>query len=344
MKIAIIGYGSIGERHAQNLRALGVKDIVVYDPSVERASRAQQEGFLVVETLKEALAQRAQAALICTPTALHAEHAIAAIKTGHHVFIEKPIATTLKDADRVLKAARECHRFVVVGCNMRFYPAIAFLKRFIDDGALGKVLSARIEVGHYLPLWRPDQDYRRSYSAQKGQGGVIFDTIHELDIAQWLFGPVLQVFCAAGKVSTLDIETEDYAKLLLTHPHLVSDVHLDYLQQNYTRGYKVIGDHTTAQWRIRDGVYIFEPDPKDRLGGKWKRVFNDRTYDYNESYHEELRTFLLSITAARVLPPLLEGDEARQVLAIALAAHQSAQSHKEVRIHGTKHTPVAALA
>lgn len=344
MMIAIIGYGSIGERHARNLRSLGVKDLVGYDPSPERTALGRAAGIRMFGSRDEALAQGADAALICTPTAVHAADALAALKTGHQVFIEKPIAATVQDADRVIRAAQKHRKMVVVGCNMRFYPAIAFLKQLMVRGDLGRVLGARLEFGHYLPSWRPQQDYRASYSAWKGEGGVILDAIHELDIAQWLCGPVSRVFCAAGRVSCLDIETEDYAKLILTHGTLVSDIHLDYLQQNYTREYKIIGERTTAQWRIRDGVYVFRPDPQNRLAGTWNKVFDDRRYDHNAAYCEELKAFLASVVAGRALPPLLEGSEARQVLSIAEAAAQSARSHKEVRIHGPKHPAIAALA
>jgi predicted dehydrogenase len=344
MRIAIIGYGSIAERHARNLRALGVHDLVGYDPSPERTALGRAADIRMFGSRDEALAQGAAAALICTPTALHASDALAALAANHHVFIEKPIAASVRNADRVLRAARKQRKLVVVGCNMRFYPAIAFLKKLITRGDLGKALSARLEFGHYLPAWRPQQDYRASYSAKRGQGGVILDAIHELDVAQWLFGPVSRVFCAAGRASNLEIETEDYAKLILTHRALVTDVHLDYLQQNYTRGIKIIGERTTAQWRIRDGVYAFRPDPQNRLAGTWEKILDDRAYDSNAAYREELKAFLASIAENRTRAPLLDGNEARQVLALALAATQSAQSHKEVRIHGPKHQAVAALA
>jgi predicted dehydrogenase len=83
---------------------------------------------------------------------------------------------------------------------MRFHPGIARLKELLNKDVIGKAVSARLQVGHYLPDWHPEEDYRQSYSAIKSMGGgVILDSIHELDYIRWLIGEINEVFAFVKK-------------------------------------------------------------------------------------------------------------------------------------------------
>src|SRR5439155_1168994 len=101
----------------------------------------------------------------------------------------------------------------------------------------GRPLAARAQCGYYLPFWRPDTDYREGYGAkQAAGGGIILDSIHEFDYLTWLLGLPREVFAYAGKVSTLEIDTEDTADVLMRFDYgTVANVHLDYLQRTYRR-------------------------------------------------------------------------------------------------------------
>ena len=163
------------------------------------------------------------------------------------LFIEKPLTHRPEGIAELAGLLKRHNCVSLVGCNMRFHPGPAQVKRFIEEGRLGKVLFARIHAGSYLPEWRPGTDYRQNYAAKaETGGGCMLDCIHEIDLARWYLGEVEEVMACAAHLSRLEIDTEDYAFLLLRHENgAVSEVHLDYLQRSYERGCQIAGEQGT---------------------------------------------------------------------------------------------------
>ena len=217
MLILVIGCGSIGKRHIRNLKALNVRDIIAHDLRMERCREVEQEyGVKAYDDLEEALAQKPDVALICTPTSLHIPPALSAARNGCHLFIEKPLSHSLDGVDELLEIVARKNLITLVGCNMRFHPSIALVKELLGKESIGKVLCARVQTGQYLPDWHPWEDYRQGYSANKSLGGgIILDGVHEIDYITWLLSEVSQVVCFSDKLSSLEIDTEDTAEILL---------------------------------------------------------------------------------------------------------------------------------
>ena len=181
MKIIIIGYGSTGQRHYRNLVAMGFNDISVYDPDLSKLTDVKK-----VEKLSEDSFNGFDAAFICSPTNLHIKAAIMAAKAGCHLFIEKPLSHSLKNVEELEKISVEKKLITMIGCNMRFHPALAFTKKFLDKQALGRIYRIGLEYGYYLPYWRPDTDYKVNYAVRKSTGGgILLDDIHEYDLLFW---------------------------------------------------------------------------------------------------------------------------------------------------------------
>jgi len=331
MRFIVLGAGSIGRRHLRNSRALGHQIVAVFDPDSGRRAEAgalADAGALVTDDATAALAVAADAVLVCSPTHRHVEQARAAVDRGLHVLVEKPLSHALDGTADLVTAAARGRRTVLVGCNLRFLPSLALVKRLFDEGRIGAPLSARAHCGYYLPYWRPDTDYRRGYGAQRAMGGgIILDAIHELDYVRWLLGDPREVFCYADKVSDLDIDTEDTADLLLRFDYgVIANVHLDYLQPTYRRGCELVG---------RDGLILWDYTTQTvRVHGKDYRrheVFEEPiSTDPNDMYVEELRHFVTSIE--RGTPPMLDAAGGRRVLEIALAAKTSAAEGRPVRL------------
>lgn len=181
-------------------------------------------------------------AFITNPTALHADTAIYAASLGAHLFIEKPLCNTLARYDQLLKIIQRNRLITYVGCNLRFDPILEYLKPLIGNR---KIYYANVTSSSYLPDWRPNQDYRHSYSAKKELGGgVLLDLIHEPDYCSWFFGPVDKIEGTSGKCSHLDIETEDVADITLYHSSgVISQIHLDYFGLNRRREIHIFGDN-----------------------------------------------------------------------------------------------------
>ena len=211
MKIAVAGLGSIGARHLNNLRALGVTTLIGCDP--DPVARQRVAGLAtVVDTLDAALDLAPDAVCVCTPNHMHAEGMARALDAGAHVFVEKPIAHRLEGLDQMGSAAAARGLVLLVGCNMRFHPGVAALARALGDGLVPDACVFRAWFAHYLPNWRPGADYRVSYSARSSEGGgIVLDAVHEFDYLRSIAGPVTSIVASGARVRALEIDTEDFA-------------------------------------------------------------------------------------------------------------------------------------
>ena len=314
----IVGMGSIGNRHMKNLRELGIEKIAVVDPDPERLKKAvDRPSVLPYADMATALQVVPNVVLICTPPSLHVEQAIAAVRNGAQVFVEKPLSNRMDDVDELAREAERAKAIVQVGFNLRHIPAIEMLRELAKSKELGRALYARFEFGQYLPDWRPWQDYRNSYTARKSLGGgIVLDGCHEIDLAMRLLGKPLEVCCMAGKVSDLEMDVEDSATILLRmESGAQADIHLDCVQRDYTRSLKIIFENGKAFWSWPENVLrIQEVNKKERV------VAPQRGYMANFMYVEEMRVFLNSVVNGKGSNSLSEG---REVTRVALAALES---------------------
>lgn len=331
MRFVVLGAGSIGLRHLRNVLALGHDVVAVCDPSAERLEEARRlvaSSCLLTSDETRALDTEADAVVVCSPTAAHVAQARAAVARGRHVFVEKPLSHALDGTDALVREAAAARRTVLVGCNLRFLPSLVLVKRLLDDGRIGRPLSARAHCGYYLPYWRPHTDYRHGYGARQASGGgIILDSIHEFDYLAWLMGPPREVFCYAGRVSTLEIDTEDTADVLLRFAYgAVANVHLDYLQRTYRRSCDLIGEDGLIAWDyIAQSVSLFGKD--DRKLEVFQESINT---ERNQMFVDEMRHFVRAVEGAE--PPALDAAGGRGVLSVALAAKASAAAGRPVMI------------
>jgi predicted dehydrogenase len=318
----VLGIGSIGRRHCANLRALGVGRIDVFDPAPERCRPVVEElGATAYASFEDALAAGPDVALVCTPPILHVEQALAALKAGCHVFVEKPISHSLERVEELEALARQGRRVVQVGYNLRFHPGLRILKGLLEDGTLGRPLWVQAEAAQYLPDWRPWQDYRASYTARRSLGGgILLDGSHEIDYLTWLLGRPSEVLCMAGRASDLEVDVEDCATLLLRFPsRTLAAVHLDFVQRSPSRWCKVAGERGTAHWSFfAREVRLTLADPAGSLSLPY-------AFDVNEMYVAELRHFLAC--AASGAEPEVTIEQARAVLELIL--HAKRQTSKQ---------------
>jgi predicted dehydrogenase len=138
----VVGCGSIGRRHARNLKALGVQQLGFCDTSTEALKQCCEElGGEIFGGCGEALEKfKPDIVLICTPPVYHVEEALAALRAHAHVFIEKPLSHESSGIQVLIAEARRHDRNVQIGYNMRFHPGLQILKELIDSGKIGRVL------------------------------------------------------------------------------------------------------------------------------------------------------------------------------------------------------------
>lgn len=228
MNICIIGLGSIGQRHLKNVHAVaGRRGIDVATDVVEL-----RELDYLDEATHALVGKRFSAAeeighydmvFVANPSQLHYETLLAVRDKAEFFFVEKPVFTNALSPDALAPFADE-KRFYVA-CPIRHTRVYGFLSEFVPQN---KVYCARAICSSYLPEWRPGTDYRRTYAAQKGSGGVKLDLIHEFDYLFTLFG-MPKVSCLLdGKFSNLELESEDGVSFVARYPDKTFELHLDY--------------------------------------------------------------------------------------------------------------------
>jgi predicted dehydrogenase len=328
MRFLVVGTGSIGQRHARNLAALG-QDVLAWDPDERRrAQTAEIPGVAVMASQAEALAARPDAVVVCTPPAHHVAVARSALDAGAHVFIEKPIAHESAAVPALIAEAARRGVRLAVGFNLRLLPSLARVRALLDAKRIGRVLSARVEFGAYLPDWRPGRDYRDGYAVSAALGGgILLDAIHELDYLGWLLGDADEVVAATEHASDLAGDTEDLAEVTIRFASgVLAQVHLDYVQRAYRRTFHVIGADGVIEWNYpAHTVTVHDADGAPHL-----EDYRALDGEPNDMYVEEMRHFIRSVQGAE--PPLVDGREALRSLLLVEAAKRSSRERRWVKL------------
>lgn len=321
LKALIVGYGSIGARHAENLKALGVGKIFFL-----RHSKNKNLPVGHFASLSVALRENPDFAVIANPTSLHLPVAARLAKEGIDLFIEKPLSNSTRGVSELMRIVKNKKLVTMIGYNFRFHPQLIQIKKLISSKVIDKILSGRVEAGQYLPDWHPGEDYTAGYAARKSLGGgVILTLIHEIDYLSWLIGKPKKVFCLADKVSNLKIDVEDAAEILIQYGNgAIGEVHLDYLQRVPRRNLEIIGEKGTILWDYFDG------EIKVYKNKKWNTYKLSKNFDRNQMFMDEMKHFLECVRNRKeTMIPIAEGAKS---LEIALAAKKSSSTGKVINL------------
>jgi predicted dehydrogenase len=240
----------------------------------------------------------------------------ALLNAGADVFVEKPLAASLDGVDELIASSQRTKRILQVGYNLRFHPVLTLVKRLLEDKAIGPVLYAHARVGQYLPDWRPQVDYRQSYTARRDLGGgILLDASHELDYVLWLLGNPVSVACVAGKASSLDVDVEDSATVLLGYArgaHAV--VHMDFVRRGYARTLELVGE---------TGNLVADLGQRSLRLERSRDEARDIEVPEGDMYVAELGHFLECV--ATRMPPLVDAAAGRQTLRLVMLAKIAAR-------------------
>jgi len=214
LRVAVIGCGNVSSVHlAAAAGSPHAQLMAVCDTKPERArSAGEKHGVPFYTDYREVLAQKPDVVHIFTPHHTHAEITIAACEQGINVLTEKPMAVSLRDADRMIKAAEQNNVTLGVIFQNRYNPASAAVKQAVAAGRLGKIKGARMFVTWY----RPDEYYSKSDwkgTWDKEGGGVLIDqAIHTMDLMQWIVGDIDSLKASMANRTHHLIDVEDVAE------------------------------------------------------------------------------------------------------------------------------------
>jgi len=212
VRIGLLGLGSAGMRHSRAFLKIPGVSLIGADLDAERRAGARAHGMTVVPTLADLLATAPDAAVIAVPHAYLAEAALGALEAGCHVLLEKPMATTLEDAQRVLDAARTVGRHVMISFVHRFRPDVAAARDLIARGVIGRptlVVDTMAGGASDMPAWV----WRR---AEAGGGMMFYNGIHQVDRVRFLLGDEADRVRAEVRTLAHDVDTEDTVGALVT--------------------------------------------------------------------------------------------------------------------------------
>jgi predicted dehydrogenase len=329
MKFLIAGFGSIGRRHLRNLLALGEHDILLYRTHHSTLPDGEFAGFPVETDLDAALARGVDAVIVSNPTSLHLEVAIPAAQAGCHLLIEKPLSHSLEGVQWLQEAVHSSGSHILVGYQFRFHPGLQRVAQLLQEGAIGKPLSARAHWGEYLPAWHPWEDYRQGYPARQDLGGgVVLTLSHPIDYLRWLIGDVRQAWALTAQSGELDLQgVEDIAEIGLRFQNgCLGSIHLDYLQRPPSHHLEIVGSQGTLRWDNASGEASLYWAEK----GAWEHFPMPHGFERNHIFLAETGHFLEVVRG--MAQPLCTLEDGIAALRICRAVIQSGQ--------GTKSSPL----
>jgi predicted dehydrogenase len=333
--VGIAGAGTIGAVHAGALDELQGARLVAVAEAREVTGRklAEAHGAEWHAELGELLARPdVDVVVICTPSGLHPDQAVAAARAGKHVITEKPMATTLEDADRMIHACREAGVTLTVIFQYRFNRDALRLKRAVEAGLFGRpVLGNAFVHWHRTQAYYEERGGWRGTWALDGGGALMNQSIHAVDLLQWILGP-LESICGYAETLTHDVEAEDTASAVLrfasgalgiiqgtTSAHRDSPLRIEI---RGTEGSANLEGSRLGIWqpsRVEESLsapdfeYLPESQANEPLGAAHRR---------------QLKEIFAALREGR--EPPIAGEEARKAVEIVLGIYRSAASGKSI--------------
>ena len=336
VKVGIVGCGWAGARHARAFRAAGAE--LAWAIDVDPA-RAQGLGASrVASNLSAALEDVSlQAVSVCLPHALHAAATIEAAEAGKHVLVEKPIAATLEEADRMIAAARTAAIVLMVAETVRFDPLLQRAVQLVHQGAIGDPTLLQISREAYLRASILNE--RRWFlDGQAAAGGIMMSGgIHDFDIARMFLGEPSSLYAARVRQRFLEMEGDDTSVAIVRFADGVTATLVEsFFMKSLTTAagpeeHRVRLDGSLGSLML-DGrkrtMTLFSERPEYQLPDALSAT-EIRAVEH-DPFEREIRHFLDCIRDG--LEPITSGRSQRRNLELVLAAYESMTSGAPVAV------------
>jgi len=334
LRFAIVGCGRVAPRHAQSLAELDSARLVavadVLEPRAQHFARTYgPEPYTDYRRLLDR--PDVDVVCICTPSGLHAPMAIEALAAGKHVLVEKPIALSLHDADRMIAAAAGAGRRLGVVLQNRHNPPMRDLRRAVDEGRLGRLLLGNATVRWYRPQEYYEDGWHGTWAMDGG--ALMNQSIHHIDALQWFLGDAVSVFAHTATLAHR-MEAEDAGVAAIRFAGGALGV--------------VEGSTITYPENLEGSIALFGERGSAKIGGTalnrkviWKiegeleheremltRETIDPTSVYGASHKAVIADMIAAVREER--SPHTDGPEARKSLALVLAMYASARQGQPI--------------
>ena len=340
IRFALIGAGNVAKIHAAAINQIDNAQLTVVCSRGQARGQelAEQNGAMWVQDYHEAVNRDdVDAVIICTPSGTHGEIAAVAAQVGKHLLVEKPLEITLPRIDAMLKTAEECD--VRLGCvfQSRMREGVQAAKRAIEQGRLGKLIAANA----FVPWSRSAAYYEGSWRGTwelDGGGALMNQSIHSIDLLQWLAGDVESAY-AHAEALVHNIQAEDTATALLRFKNgaqgiiqgMTSLYHgqMARIELYGSKGSIVLEDGRVILWKLADAT----DEEAERLTGldTWKGSgASDPTSIGFYLHQKQIEQFIAALQDENA--PFISGADGRKAVEIVRAIYHSARHHQPVTL------------
>ena len=334
LKAAVIGLGGVSPMHIKPLQTMGIPIVAVCDKNAEIANTVAKELDATAYTnYAEMLDTGGFDVLhICLPHYLHAPVAIAALSKGYHVLTEKPMATTTRDAEKMMSAAKENNVYLGVIFQNRYSPGAQLIKETLESGALGTVKGGWIRVtwhrsGDYYAL----SDWRGKW-ATEGGGVLINQSIHSFDMMTFFLGTPTSVDASIANRAHPAIEVEDVAEGVITYGEIPISFFVNtFHPYDAPASVEIICAHGKASLIGEDAEILFNDGTKKTAGidKEAQRQFGMKSY-WGVSHVKQIQDFYLSLENGE--PLAIDGEQGLRTQRLINGIYKSAKMGKKVEL------------
>ncbi len=342
--LGIVGCGMIAKFHARAIADVrGARLAGCYSRRPEAANAfAQEQGCRSFATLEKMLADPGvEIVTICTPSGAHLEPAVAAARAGKHVIVEKPLEITLRRCDRIIEACEKHSVRLATIFPSRFHDSSRTLKDAVDAKRFGRLTLGDAYVKWYRTQAYYDSGAWRGTWELDGGGALMNQAIHNVDLLQWLMGPVAEVHAHTALLAHERIAVEDTAVAALRFANgalgvieATTSVYPGYLKRieiHGNAGSAAMEEEDIVRWDFSkklkrdEAIHAAMQRSKSTAGGA--------ADPKSIGHHGHARQFQDFVDALKKNRPLaIDGREGRKAVEIILAIYKSAETGKAVKL------------
>ena len=344
VRLGIIGLGSIGKRHAKIASAMNECELVSVCDAEKKAEKAAETlGVKFYTDYQEMIEKEVlDGVIISVPSNLHVPVGITCAKRGLPILVEKPLATNLAEADRLIEAVKQNRVRLLVGHHKRFHPSVEFTRNMIKGGQIGRLVGVTM-----ICAWlRPMEYFQISWRKNKGGGPILINLIHDIDNLRYMCGEVIRVYAEiSNEVRKFPVEDSACVSLRLENGGLANIFISDCVPSMWS--YEATAGETPAIVQSSETCYyffgteasltfpylkkVFYPDPS-KMGWYYPISSEDLEIPWSDPHETQLKHFCKVITGEE--NPRTTGEDARRTLEVTLAVLQSGETGQPIHFKG----------
>ena len=302
----IIGYGSIGKIHTKNLKKMGYSCIIC-DPKIHNTEKKFLQKISQIN-------QTCSSVIIASPSNKHQEYLSYFVKRKKHIFIEKPFSHEITKTKKIINIAKKNRTVIAINYNLRVRKSIVLLKKILKK--VKKIYWSNFLMSSNILKWRKKYQFEKNYTHEKIAGGIIFDSIHEIDLNNFLFNNIKFLNSYRNNFDKKIFNNSSFANInLLIDKKFCSNIQMDYRGCPDQRNINILSDKGLINVDIKkNNLKIY--DNKNNL--KFSKTFNP---EKNSDYEFMLQNFI-SCVKNRTIKPICNADDGLRNIKIVLGANE----------------------